>query len=130
MKATVLERDLRALLRDESRFPFGTVTFTEFAMGGDAGAPDSWIAALSHAQPVELKRGKSALKGLRPSQKQWHLSCAVYGVRTYGLAIDTTGTIRLFRMCPRGVLDEELLVLTDVDGFNYNWFCSALKSAD
>lgn len=130
MKAKVLERDLRALLRDERRFPFGTVTFTEFAKGGDAGAPDSWIAALSHAQPVELKRGKSALKGLRPSQKQWHLSCAVYGVRTYGLAIDTTGAIRLFRMCPRGVLGEDLMAITDVNGFHYDWFCGALNSAD
>lgn len=83
-----LEGDLRDILRDEERFPFSCVIFTEFAKGGDAGAPDCWIAYKPMWVPLELKLGSSVVKKLRPSQRRWHKDSLLAGCPTFGAAID------------------------------------------
>ena len=95
---TVLESNLRALLRETARFPSGTVTFCEFAKGGDPGMPDCWIAGnlclitgKRHWLPTELKRGPSVLKALRPSQRLWHRTSIELGIRTFGMTISYSG---------------------------------------
>lgn len=112
---TVLEGDLRKLLRDDARFPSGTVTFCEWAPGGDPGMPDSWVACHGRWEPLELKRGSSVVKELRPAQRLWHRTSLKLGIPTHGLTIEHTGgRVLVFRLILNERVLEEVL-LEEVD---------------
>jgi len=114
-----LERDLRAILRDEGRFRSSHITFTEFAKGGDAGAPDCWFTSGSHCHPLELKLGASVVKKLRPSQRRWHKDHLALGVHTYGASINGD-IVMLFelQLYPGGILKELPLLTIAAEDFN------------
>lgn len=114
-----LEKDLRSILRDERRFPLGTITFTEYAMGGDSGAPDSWFIADDHWQPLELKRGPSVVKKLRPTQIRWHKDSLIRNVRTYGATIHN-GWVAVFELgIKKSGLTEKFWCDFPQDEFSY-----------
>lgn len=113
-----LEGNLRDILRDEERFPFSCVTFTEFAKGGDAGAPDCWVAYAPMWVPLELKLGPSVVKKLRPSQRRWHRDSLEQGCPTFGASV-WEGYVHVFAIeLQGGDLVENCLGSFDVDGFN------------
>ena len=128
MKRTVLEADLRFILRDESRFPFGTVSFCEFARGGDPGFPDSMIAGPRHWIPTELKRGGSVVKNLRPTQRRWHRTSLELGIPTYGMSISLNGKqVLVFSLgLDSGGLNEYLIEAIEPEELELRRFLSAI----
>lgn len=110
---TVLEADLRSILRDADRFPSGTVSFAEFGFGGDPGLPDCLISSRGELErilrPVELKLGNSVVSGLRPSQRRWHKDSLRVGLRTFGLTISKSRIVRGFELELEGLAIIERL---------------------
>lgn len=86
-KRPVLESKLRKMMRDPERFQDGAVSFVEWARGGDAGMPDTFIHKGDRLVPLELKRGESVVKELRPAQRLWHRTALTMGTPTYGATI-------------------------------------------
>ena len=128
MTKTVLEADLRHILRDVRRFPSGTVSFCEFARGGDAGLPDCWLAGRNQWLPLELKRGGSVLKGLRPTQHAWHRDSLELGIKTWGLTIaSNTKKVLLFEfVLVNGQLNEALLQSFEPQDVKYSTIVAAI----
>ena len=118
--SAVLESDLRSILRDEERFPLGTVSFCEWARGGDPGLPDTWVAVAPLWAPVELKRGRGVIKGLRPSQRRWHKTSLLLNVPTFGLTYDGTKVYLLeLKLDDKRRLTEMTMVCWQEKTFNY-----------
>lgn len=113
-----LENELRKILRDDSRFPSGAITFTEYAMGGDSGAPDAWFSCDSRWNPLELKRGKNPVKSLRPSQVRWHKDSLRRGVASF-LATIHQGKIEVYFLVIIGsALEAKLIMAFDSSSFS------------
>ena len=103
-----LERDLRKILRDQKKFPPGSVSFIEPARGSDFGLPDTMVLIGGLFIPIELKRGPSVVKELRPSQKVWHKLSISMGGRTYGATLDGS-SVKLYEIrLPGGSLSNKL----------------------
>lgn len=122
-KGTVRESELRKILRDHGRFPIGSVSFCEYGLGGDPGLPDSWIdGGAGHWLPLELKRGPSVAKELRPSQRLWHRTSIERGIRTFGATLTTGGVVIGFelglQMSDRPSIIESELGRADKDAVN------------
>jgi hypothetical protein len=119
-----LEGDLRKLLRDLKRFPSGAISFCEFGKGGDPGLPDSFLAGARHWIPLELKRGKSVVRNLRPSQRKWHRDSLERDIPTYGATIIGEAPHRILIMrllLINGELSEELIAECSSQDINYDW---------
>ena len=126
-----LEKDLRKVMRDLERFPLGSVSFVEPARGSDVGLPDTFVVIKRHHTALELKRGKSVVRELRPSQRLWHKTAILMGVRTYGATLTAEGEVLLVTLLlPGGKLSSELteMIMSSVslDQFTYKWLCEAL----
>lgn len=123
-KMKVLESTLRNALKDEERFPIGTVTLVEPGLGSDFGLPDSFIVGQTHWEPCELKRGNSVVKGLRPTQRRWHRQSLHLGVQTYGMTLRNDGVVNVvaIRLAGglMGGLSEELLREVDLTKLDYD----------
>lgn len=120
----VLEGDLRKIMRDPMRFPSGTLFFGEFGHGGDPGLPDAWLAGNSRWLPLELKKGNSVVKALRPSQRKWHRESLERGIATYGATIRGVGSqnVLIVRIVLVGsTLMEEYVADIAADELTYDW---------
>lgn len=126
-RTTVLESDLRNILRDESRFPMGTVSFCEFGKGGDPGFPDTMIAVTPNWQPLELKRGRAIIKHLRPTQRRWHKTSLLLCIPTFGAAYDGA-KVRLFKLSigKKRQLCESVIGCWPETQFNYRELRAAI----
>lgn len=104
-------------MRDVTRFPSGTVSFSEPGLGSDFGLPDAWVANAPAWTPVELKRGPSVVKELRPTQRLWHRNSLSLGIQTYGMTLRSDGTVALVALRLSGGFMSELLedALGEVD---------------
>lgn len=127
-----LEKDLRKVMRDPERFPLGSVSFVEPARGSDVGLPDTFVVINRHHVALELKRGKSVVRELRPSQRLWHKSAILMGVKTYGATLTAEGDVLLVAIqLPGGTLSSELTEVTvssvSLDQFTHKWLRLALN---
>lgn len=121
----VLESKLRKLIRDPMRFDDGSVSFIEYGHGGDAGIPDTLVHWEDRLVPLELKRGPSVLKALRPAQRLWHRTTLTNGAQTFGASIEASKgwsggfVIWLFELhCVDRKLSEQSLC-----GMSHDTFC-------
>ena len=130
-----LEKDLRRVLQDPDRFPLGSVSFVEPGLGATHGLPDTFVLVAGRFTPLELKRGRSVVKELRPTQKLWHKSIIMRGAKSFGAAIAKDGSVRFFELFMRGVsiscdLEEEQIVHLPadaiLDGFDHDRLCRIL----
>lgn len=115
---------LRNALRDPSRFPEGRISFIEPAKGADVGLPDCLVATEDCWVPLELKRGKSIIKELRPTQRLWHRSSISFGIKTYGLTLCSDYSVLLFelKLHPGGFsaeLSELFIQSFELDSIDY-----------
>lgn len=95
--AGALESDLRKLLRDRTKFNEEDFVFIEHGRGGDAGLPDVMLIEGKKFVPIELKKGPSVLKKLRPTQRGFHKQMAMLMVPTFGLTLHKDQVI-MFRL--------------------------------
>lgn len=119
-------------MRDSSRFPIGCVSFVEPGLGADTGLPDTFVLINGLFVPLELKRGQSVVKELRPSQRLWHRTSIMRGARTYGAAIGSDNLVRLYEMIGSsgslsGPLSEKLLSSVFVGLFTHQSLITGLK---
>jgi len=99
---------LRNALRDVNRFPEGRIGFIEPANGSDVGLPDCLVAIGDRWKPLELKRGNSVIKELRPTQRLWHRTSLSFGIRTHGLVLRSDYSVILFEIKLSGGFSSEL----------------------
>lgn len=111
MKRKVMESELRRRMRDAAFFPEGLATFIEPGQGADSGVSDTLVAIEGILVPIELKRGRSVLSGLRPSQRAWHRTQASNGVRTYGATLTQDCLVLVYRIALTGGIMSELTEL-------------------
>lgn len=133
-KRPVLESKLRKMMREPQRFKGGAVSFVEWAQGGDAGIPDTLIHMGNHLVPLELKRGESVVKELRPAQRLWHRTALTMGTPTYGATIVKDAAwsggfrIKIYSIGLRErTLIEVLLETISYDAFCFDTLRSALR---
>lgn len=123
MRRKVLESELRSRMRDAKFFPEGVVTFIEPGTGADSGVSDTLVIIDGVLVPVELKRGRSVLSGLRPSQRAWHRTQAHLGVKTYGATLTQDLLVLAYRIRLTGGimsdLTETLIGTSSLDLFDY-----------
>jgi len=108
MNKPLKESLLRNALRDPIRFPVGRISFIEPANGSDVGLPDCLIAVSDQLKPLELKRGMSVVKELRPTQRLWHRTSISFGVKSYGLTLCSDYSVMLFGLRLAGGFSGEL----------------------
>ena len=130
-----LEGDLRTILRDaqtDENIDLTRLQFIEHGKGGDPGFPDCLVSVTHHGPRmigVELKRGKSVVGELRPTQRLWHKSMLMAGHVTFGLTLVTREkkrrTIDLFQLLlasdgtsARRKLAEDLIFCVDEEQFS------------
>lgn len=130
-----LEKDLRRVLQDPDRFPIGSVSFVEPGLGATHGLPDTFVLVTGRFTPLELKRGLSVVKELRPTQRLWHKSIIIRGASSFGAAIAKDGSVRFFqlfmwgRSISSGLGEEQIAHLpADVisQDFDYDKLCRIL----
>ena len=101
--------------------------------GADSGLPDTFVLAFGRFIPIELKRGRSVVKELRPSQRMWHKSSILLRAATFGATIHD-GVVDVFQLILlehslAGKLDELLLATIRADSFSYSYLVDALKAS-
>lgn len=107
--ATVLESKLRKLLRAWPEYQTGLISFVEPARGSDVGIADCMFTTARGLVPVELKRGPSVAKELRPAQRAWHRMQLHAGMPTYGLTALQDGSVKMFSLSLSGGLMSEMV---------------------
>lgn len=109
MKRTkVFESQLRGLIKNWPEYDAGLVSFVEPGLGADTGVADCLFLIDAQLTPVELKRGLSVVKELRPSQRAWHRALLHAGARTYGLTLTGMVSVILFKLSLSGGLMSDL----------------------
>lgn len=125
-RALVQESQLRKHIRAWPETEAGYVTFIEPAVGAgaDVGVSDCLITVRGQMRPVELKRGDSVVKELRPSQRRWHRLNLHSGLQTYGLTLRNDGQVVMFAIGLAGGLMSELIerkiMRCSLEELNYN----------
>lgn len=101
---------LRQLIRQWPEYEDGRVMFIEPGMGSDVGLPDTMMNSDLDSKliPVELKRGRSVVSELRPSQRIWHRQQLYHGNRTYGLLLTHGSSSILYALSLSGGLLSEI----------------------
>jgi hypothetical protein len=127
-----LEKDLRKVMRDLERFPLGSVSFVEPARGSDVGLPDTFVVVDGHHTALELKRGNSVVRELRPTQRLWHKTAILIGAKTYGATLRSSGAVSIVRiLLPGGhigsELTEEPIVSLPIERYCYDIVLRALR---
>lgn len=104
----VHENQLRSTVRGWGAYEAGLISFIEPGLGADTGLPDCLLLVGRHWEPVELKRGPSVVKELRPSQRRWHRASLANGAQTYGLTLRNDGMVVMVALGLTGGLMSEL----------------------
>lgn len=101
---------LRQTIKEWPQYEDGRVTFIEPGMGSDIGLPDTLFNSNVDGKlvPIELKRGKSVIAELRPSQRIWHRQQLFHGNQTYGLLLTPYSASILYALSLSGGLMSEL----------------------
>lgn len=105
----VQESQLRKMIRSWPEHEQGMVSFVEPAVGADTGLPDTLFLLKGHLVGIELKRGESVVKELRPSQRRWHRSTLHNGGQTYGLTLRNDDNVLLVAIHLSGGVMSDLL---------------------
>ena len=116
-----VEDDLRDVMQDPERFPTGSVSFVEFASGGDPGFPDTMVLGEDRWIPLELKCG-NILRALRPAQVRWHKTSLIGGVPTFAISISRRGFqvwLVRFKLDDDRKLAFDPVATWPIDEFNY-----------
>ena len=108
MAQHVLESELRRTMRGWPEYDQGLISFIEPARGSDVGISDCLFTTSLGLVPVELKRGPSVVRELRPAQRAWHRCQLHAGINTYGLTILRNRTVVLFRLALSGGIMSDL----------------------
>lgn len=109
-KARVKESLIRQVIRTWPEYEDGRVCFIEPGLGSDTGLSDTMFNSDLDGRliPVELKRGKSVVSELRPSQRIWHRQQLHWGNRTYGLVLRLDSSVRMMALSLSGGLMSEI----------------------
>ena len=108
MAQQVLESELRKTIRGWPEYDQGLISFVEPARGSDVGLADCLFTTSIGLVPMELKRGPSVVRELRPAQRAWHRCQLHAGVNTYGLTILRNRAVVLFQLALSGGLMSEI----------------------
>lgn len=104
----VHESELRRHIRSWPQHEQGLISFIEPGLGADTGFPDTTFLIGAYQVPIELKRGRSVVKELRPSQRAWHRATLHAGGITYGITLLNDGSVLMVRLALSGGLMSEL----------------------
>lgn len=104
----VHESELRKAIRRWQEYEAGLVSFIEPAVGADTGLPDTLFLVRGQLVGVELKRGESVVRELRPSQRAWHRGTLHNGGQTYGLTLRNDGQVLMVALQLSGGETSEL----------------------
>lgn len=107
-RMTVKESALRRHIRTWDEYLAGLVSFIEPAVGSDTGLPDTLFLLRGRLVPIELKRGESVVRELRPSQRSCHRSTLHAGGQTYGLTVREDKQVLMYALHLEGGLASEL----------------------
>ena len=105
----VKENQLRGAIRSWPEHEDGKISFIEPGLGSDTGIADCLFIVGAHWVPVELKRGPSVVKELRPSQRAWHRASLHHGAQTFGLSLRNDGSVIMVALGLAGGLMSELI---------------------
>ncbi len=126
------ESALRLKIRTWDEYVDGFVSFVEPSIGSDVGISDCLFTIKSKLVPVELKRGRSVLRELRPSQRMWHRTQLHNGIKTYGLLLLRDDSVELYRLSLSGGFAsdfiETLLLETDLESMSFKRIASCITA--
>ena len=108
MAQQVLESELRRTIRGWPEYEKGLISFIEPSRGSDVGIADCLLTTSIGLVPIELKRGPSVVRELRPAQRAWHRCQLHAGVNTYGLTILRNRAVALFQLALSGGIMSDI----------------------